>query len=98
MFQVRTRMLDLKKNYGGRYEDKMCPLCHSEEYTQEHLLVCEILDEEYELVNSIPEYENIFWGQVDEKLTIGRIMKTRYCRRKEYLEEMKKNASGPSDP
>ena len=42
MFRWRTKMIKVKSNIG--IKDSVCPLCKSNEDTQEHLLNCETLD------------------------------------------------------
>ncbi len=38
IFKTRTRMLDIKHNYRGKYPDTTCRKCKNEEETQEHIL------------------------------------------------------------
>ena len=38
MFKIRSRILEVKANYNGKYETYECDLCNEEEETQEHLL------------------------------------------------------------
>ena len=45
MFQLRTRMLDVKENFKHAYPDHVCPLCGSENDSQQHLLDCAKISE-----------------------------------------------------
>ncbi len=38
IFKARTRMLDVKHNYKGKYRGTVCRKCNTEEETQEHVL------------------------------------------------------------
>jgi hypothetical protein len=38
IFKARTRMLDTKANYKGKYQDSKCRHCSKEEETQDHIL------------------------------------------------------------
>ena len=38
IFKARTRMLDIKENYRGKYTDNKCRACKQEPETQEHIL------------------------------------------------------------
>jgi hypothetical protein len=40
LFSLRTRMVNVRCNYKNSYDIHCCPLCESDEDTQEHLLVC----------------------------------------------------------
>jgi hypothetical protein len=40
LFKFRTRMVRVKRNYRNNLTDLNCPLCESDEDTQQHLLLC----------------------------------------------------------
>ena len=40
LFQLRTRMMDLKMNFKNSYTDLSCPLCARDDDSQEHVLEC----------------------------------------------------------
>jgi hypothetical protein len=44
LFQLRTRMIEVRNNYSGSYLDLRCPLCKAEVDTQQHLLECKKLE------------------------------------------------------
>ena len=97
IFQLRTRMVDVKTNYGGRHTDDLCPLCRDEVDTQQHLLVCPHLDGA-EVALRAPDYDDLFREGVQPKIKISRIMQSRYAKRKVLLKKEKEDAKGPSDP
>jgi hypothetical protein len=87
LFMVRSRMLDVRKNFEGKHSNTLCPLCEVEADTQQHLLVCEELEVSGAIVDSPPEYENLFASGLDEKLSISRILKEKFKIRKLKLEK-----------
>ena len=43
LFQLRTRMVDVKENFRNKYPDTMCPVCKgNSKDTQEHVLECSV--------------------------------------------------------
>ncbi len=38
IFKARTRMLDVKNNFKGKYRDRKCRKCNCDNETQEHIL------------------------------------------------------------
>ncbi len=38
IFKARTRMIDVKNNFRGKYPDNKCRGCKNEDETQEHVL------------------------------------------------------------
>ena len=81
LFSLRTRMLDVKTNYGEKYFLKMCPSCELEDDTQEHLLYCYILDDERTVVEELPSYEELFSEDTNKQIRITRILKKRFTLR-----------------
>ena len=44
IFKARTRMIDTKTNYRGKYQDTICRHCKKDQETQEHILEqCDII-------------------------------------------------------
>ena len=85
LFTLRSRMLDVRSNYGGQHTDTLCPLCAELDDTQAHLLVCKELTSSGTLVDKLPEYEDIFVGCLTEKVNTARILKDSFSRRKNKL-------------
>ena len=74
LFAARRRMLDIRANYSGQHEDTLCPLCSREEDTQQHLMVCEKLCDHWTGVSTLPEYENLFEKNIDDKIKVSRVL------------------------
>ena len=85
LFNTRCRMLEVRANFEGQYDDKLCPLCAEDQDSQQHLLQCEVLLTPGTLVDQVPVYENIFVGTLDEKVSIARIIKEKYDMRKKMM-------------
>ena len=85
LFMLRCRMIDVRCNYRGKYTDTLCPLCVKGEYSQPHLLVCEKLGENTDIVTDIPEYETIFQYDLEQKMNTSRILKTQFDKRKKQI-------------
>ena len=69
IFRLRTRTSDVKANFKGKYENLECYACKNDEETQKHVIEkCKILNENNE--GKIPEYEEIFTGNVKMKQLI----------------------------
>ena len=82
LFNTRCRMLEVRANFEGQYDDKLCPLCAEDQDSKQHLLQCEVLMTAGTVVNQVPVYENIFEGTLEEKVSIARIIKEKYSMRK----------------
>ena len=67
LFNLRTRMIHVKCNYGSSYSNLLCSLCDTDsEESQEHLLVCPGLGEQPPLNTSV-QYLDIF-GNLDKQV------------------------------
>ena len=91
IFMLRTRMLDIKSNYQGKHTELSCPLCETETDTQQHILQCDKLKIENELIKKIPEYDELFGRNLDSKIMISRIIKSRFQERNKILKERSKS-------
>ena len=86
LFQLRTRMVEVRTNYKNKYGDNLnCTLCQSQsEESQEHLLVCPGLAEIP--VNPSVKYQDIFGnldGQVEAVKHWTKLMSLRRIKLKE---------------
>ena len=79
---------EVKFNFKGNYngESMKCNACKVSDCTQSHLLECPVLIGGNELITYIPNYEDIFKGEITEQVYIAIIMKEN-IRRKKMLEE-----------
>ena len=85
-------MLDVKCNFSQSYKELFCPVCKNvgNEDTQSHLLVCESLDDQNTLVREELKYENLFSDKTDKQVTVVKILKKQFFRRKDILMKEKK--------
>ena len=62
LFKLRTRMVQVKRNFKSAYLSLVCDLCKLEEDSQYHLLSCEVLLQKcQELYNDVSvEYDDLF--------------------------------------
>ena len=89
LFLIRCRMLEVRNNFSGSYSDLKCPLCRLCEDSQKHLLECSKLAEEGELVTKIPEYDDLFSGNLMQKVEVARTIIAKYKMRRKLLKEEK---------
>ena len=89
LFLIRCRMLEVRNNFSGSYSDLKCPLCKLVEDSQEHLLECPKLTEEEEMVETIPEYNDVFVGNFAQKVEVTRIMISKYKKRRNLIKKEK---------
>ena len=75
IFLLRSRMVDVKANYKGKYFDYLCTECGKEEETQQHVLECSKLIGKNEMLTYIPNYYDIFSKEVEEQLYVTRILR-----------------------
>jgi hypothetical protein len=80
IFQLRSRVTNIKMNAKGIYDEYECDLCEKENETQKHILECEELTKNNKSEKDIPKYENLFIGNVKDKHEIARAFKNRYYR------------------
>ena len=72
-------MTDVKTNFIGKYENFECDLCNEEDETQKHVLECKEIMKQMKDKVEIPEFGEIFKGNVKKQLEIA----------KSFLENMK---------
>ena len=80
IFRLRSRVSNVKTNFKANYDTFECEACFEEE-SQKHILQCKILNEKHE---NVPEYEEIFDGNVKLKVEIAKRF-LRNIRRREKL-------------
>ena len=85
IFQARTRMLDVKANYGRK---EPCPICQNPNTTdnQQHLLECSKLCDNVIVQDGyVPVYEDLFCKDDKKIVKIGQILNQKFSRRKEII-------------
>ena len=88
MFQLRSRMVDVKVNYSNRYEDTLCPVCDVENDTQEHVFKCtKLLQSKNILVASDILYTDIFKSDVKKQSAALRMFKCLWTERKKIMKQ-----------
>ena len=88
LFQIRSRMLDLKTNFKSTQENILCSLCDKAEETQPHLLSCGALTS-HSLIRSdrpVPVYEDIYVEDASRVETIGWLLMEKFDLFKKFKE------------
>ena len=85
IFQIRSKVMDLKMNMKGNHEKFECSVCFLEEESQEHVYQCKnIWKIKKQSDSNIPKYEEILWGDVTQKLKVARMLKENMKIREQY--------------
>ena len=89
IFLLRSRMLDVKCNYKGKYihSNILCPVCKKEEDTQAHILECADLNVENQIVTETIDYDKLFSDKLNDKISVAKVIKERFKRRKDNLKK-----------
>ena len=89
IFLLRSRMLDVKCNYKGKYihSNTLCPVCKKEEDTQAHILECADLNVENQIVTETIDYDKLFSDKLNDKISVAKVIKERFKRRKDNLKK-----------
>ena len=84
-------MLRVRRNYGRSFQDTFCPVCKdiNAEDTQDHLLVCETLVNNNQMVDEVPEYQDLFSYKIEKFVKIMRILQSNYNKRIDILKKEK---------
>ena len=78
LFQLRTRMIEVRNNYSGTSPNLRCPHCKSEVDTKQHLLECKKLEKQGEMVSIQIKYCDIFNRKLEDKANVARILQTKF--------------------
>ena len=98
IFMIRSRNLDIKCNFPGKYLDKKCVAndCEGND-SQIHLYYCQFLEKENSLTHYNPEdetpYTEIFHNNVEAQYEVMKRIMRKFTRRNEILSSNK-----PEDP
>ena len=95
IFQMRSKVTNLKMNMKGKYETFECGACLLENESQKHVYECKEIWKKRNIENiNNPVYENIMSGSVIQKIKVA---KTFYENRK-ILEKIKEKKCNPLVP
>ena len=90
IFKLRAKVTEVKMNTKGKYENFDCESCKIEDETQEHVLKCEeILKIQNDEEKSIPTYNKISEGTIEEKVIIAK----QFNKNMKTIENLRKNTS-----
>ena len=82
IFKCRVEDIDIKGNQRWKYTDISCSSCMKKiDETQIHLLNCEVLLGKNENISYIPEYSELYTGNLKEQAYVSRILKENHERR-----------------
>ena len=88
LFQLRSRMLDVRKNFENKYDDLMCPLCKEKADTQQHVLECSVLLQNTNLItSSTVVYSDIFEINVQKLKTVTQLFENLWTKRNQLLKK-----------
>ena len=77
LFQLRTRMVDVKENFKHAYTEHVCPLCESENDSQQHLLDCVTISKDSSsMIDPYLRYSDLFSSDVSKQAQITRLFRS----------------------
>ena len=85
IFQLRTRMIDVRLNYRNRYSETICPNCKAAPDDQPHLLECTLLVDTTAVASSSVMYDSLFSSDLQEVVKVSRILNTNFRKRKQLM-------------
>ena len=83
IFNLRTRMIQMKDNYKNGKEDLLCKCCQKQAESQQHLLNCEKLNDN-SLVADLHRYEDLYLEDADKVEAIGHILTEKFEKFKKF--------------
>ena len=82
LIKCRTEDVDAKANHRWKYNDVFCSACMKNEIeTQGHILFCDYLLGKNENVSYIPDYEELYHGELKEQIYVSRLLKENFDNR-----------------
>ena len=82
LFKCRVEDVDVKGNHRWKHNDITCFSCQKGVIeTQVHLLYCETLMGQNENITYIPEYKELFTGDIKDQFYVSRLLKENFDRR-----------------
>ena len=65
LFQLRSRMVEVKTNFRNKFSDISCPVCKLTEDTQQHVMECTILQSRRKImVSDITRYSHLLSEEI----------------------------------
>ena len=90
LFQLRSRMIDVKANFKNKYVNIKCPICKLEgsEDTQPHVFECTKLgNQDYVIISDNILYSDIFDDNVEKQIAALNLFKCLWNERKTIRKE-----------
>ena len=88
LFKLRTRMVQVKRNFKSAFQSLVCDLCEIEEDDQHHLLSCQVLLKQCsELYNDISVEYNDLFSTSEKQLQAVKLFKKVLQIREKLLQE-----------
>ena len=82
LFQCRVEDIDIKANHKWKHNNIFCSSCKKGIIeNQSHILYCDYLLGKNEKVSYIPEYEDLYKGDLREQIYISRLLKENFTNR-----------------
>ena len=82
MFRCRLEDIEVKGNRRWKYSDLTCWSCDTNiEETQEHILQCEGLIRNSEIITYLPSHIELYNGNIDEQCYVAKILRDNFRRR-----------------
>ena len=77
LFQLKSRLVEVKVNYKNKYRDLQCPVCKvdGEEDSQQHILTCnKLLQESNIIADKNIIYSHIFHNKIEKQAADVRLI------------------------
>ena len=82
LFKCRVDDMDVRGNKCWQFEDLSCHSCNKGQIeTQRHILECEYLLGKNEILTYIPNYSELFVGDLESQVYVSRLLQENYKRR-----------------
>ena len=82
LFQCRVEDIDIKSNHQWKHKNKHCSSCKKGIIeNQSHILYCESLLGKNQNLSYIPDYEDLYKGDIREQIYISRLLKENFNNR-----------------
>ena len=99
IFALGARMIDIGQNCPNKYQTKHCPVCRDEKSwdTQEHIMFCIELNNNKQVTQALPKYEDLFGKDILKQIAVAKIIFENLKFRNKKLNKVY-SASEPSEP